>query len=426
MIREARRLFSSSQKGNFLIYGVGQAFNLLSTLVVAPHIIAVCGEDGFGKVGLGFALALFLILVVDYAFDVKGTKQVAENRGNVPQLQEILNTAVFCKMILFCVALAIALILIGTLDFFRSESALFLLSMTIVLAQVFTPVWFFQGLEAYKMVSVVNIISKTFWVLSVFAFVSQSGDYVWVNLLLGISSIIANAIGLIYLFRRFDFSVILPSKATVAEIVKTDFSFTVSQLFLSVRQLSPLLLIGFFLGYHAAGQYKIIEQLITLFRTFTQVFLKFFFPKICYKMLSGVGPALAFWRRYVSINMILVCGGAAVMLIFSTHILEFFNTSAPTIVLLETPFRLSAAVIIVMCAALSLEQLMLVAARHQVYVRIAILVTIVNVLGILVSVESFGLNGVLWSVLMAEALFVVFYFANSYLILSAKQQVTAC
>ncbi|NJM80131.1 MAG: hypothetical protein HC854_11900 [Flavobacterium sp.] len=67
-------------KANFFIYGIGQAFNLVSPIIIAPYLISICGIASFGKIGLGFAFALFLILIVDYAFDIKGIKKVAENR----------------------------------------------------------------------------------------------------------------------------------------------------------------------------------------------------------------------------------------------------------------------------------------------------------------------------------------------------------
>ena len=102
MVKEKiRELFNDKNKQNFFIYGIGQVFNLLSPLIVAPIVILKCLDSGYAKVGLGFAMALFLILIVDYAFDIKATKSASENRNDSKVLEKILSTTIFTKIFLF-------------------------------------------------------------------------------------------------------------------------------------------------------------------------------------------------------------------------------------------------------------------------------------------------------------------------------------
>ena len=172
MIKEKlKTLLLDKNKRNFFIYGVGQAFNLLSPLIVTPLVVSVCQESGFGKVGLGFALALFLILIVDYAFDIKGTKYASENRDDPNKLQELLSTTLATKFFLFAVACCIAFVLVLFVPFFHNEKILILLSLTIVLAQVFNPIWFLQGIEKFPLISAINIGSKVLYVSLVVFFI---------------------------------------------------------------------------------------------------------------------------------------------------------------------------------------------------------------------------------------------------------------
>ena len=114
-------LIKDKNKQNFFIYGVGQVFNLISPFIVAPLVIAKCQEAGYGKVGLGFALALFLILIVDYGFDIKGTKLVSENRHEPQVLEKILSTTIFTKIVLFAFVVLIVALLIAFAPFFYQE-----------------------------------------------------------------------------------------------------------------------------------------------------------------------------------------------------------------------------------------------------------------------------------------------------------------
>ena len=361
-------------KQNFFIYGLGQIFNLLSPLIVAPYLISVCKEEGFGKIGLGFALSLFLILIVDYAFEIKGIKQVSQQRENQSELQKIINTTLFTKITLFFITLIISFFLIFFIPFFSKEKIVFIFSLTIVFAQVFNPIWFLQGLEQFKLASVLNIVSKIIYVVLIFTLINLKNDYVWANFFLGTSALLVNIIGLLIIKRKHKFIIQPPNFSEIIAIIKNDFFFCVSQLSLSVRQLSPLVLTSFFLGYFAAGQYKIIEQIISLFRTFIQVFLKFFYPRVSYNISLSAEKGFSFWKKYTLLNILIVAFSLVLILIFSEKILHFFNVSMQTINYLNTGFKVSLLVSFLMAISLPLEQLMFLINKNKVYIRITIFV----------------------------------------------------
>ena len=409
MLKKAAALFRDNKKRNFFIYGIGQAFNLLSPLVVAPYIISVCSEEGFGKVGLGFAVALFLILIVDYAFEIKGIKQVAENRNDKGALNKILSTVITTKVFLFAGTLIIALLLINLIPFFKAEKPLLMLSLFIVLAQVFNPIWFLQGIEEFAIGSAVNIGSKITYVLLVYGLISYEGDYIWVNFYLGISALIFNLAGLLYIFVRYQMVYIKPTLKQVQTILREDFSFCVSQLFLSVRQLSPLVLTSYFLGYHVAGLYKVIEQIFALFRTFTQVFLKYFYPSACHRIMGDEAAGLRYWRKYSSMVLGVVALSSTIIFLLSEPILRYFNVSEISIIEILQIFRLSLLLPILLAVTLPLEQLMFLLNKSRIYVPITIIVTSVNVILIILT-HWLQLAGVVGSLIVAEFLFILIYY----------------
>jgi O-antigen/teichoic acid export membrane protein len=408
-------LINDKNKRNFFIYGLGQSFNLLSPLIVAPLIISVCGVASFGKVGLGFALTLFLILIVDYSFDIKGTKQVAENRDIPEILEKILNTAIFTKLILLLVSFTIAVLLILFIPFFNQEKALFFISLLIVFAQVFNPVWFLQGIENFTLVSIINICSKTLYVLLLICFINRESDYIFVNFFLGFSSLVFNLLGLLIIKYKYHFKIRIPDFSEIKTILVSDFMFCISQLFLSVRQLSPLVFAGYFLGFTIAGYYKIVEQVITLFRTFIQVFLKFFYPSACYKFITDKPIGFAFWKKYTGFNILLVSASLLVIFIFSEAILRFFHLNEHTILQLNSVFKFSLLISLLMSFSLPLEQLMLIMNRNRHYIRITVFVTVINIVTLLSLIKILEINGIIISLLISEVLFIYLYSQNSFL-----------
>ena len=397
---------------NFIFYGTGQAFNLLSPLLIVPYVISVCGVANFGKTGLSFGLSLFLILIVDYAFDIKGTKLVSESRENIKGIQQSLFTIIYTKIILVSIAFFLLLLLIYSLPLFRDEKILFLFSFSIVIAQVFNPQWFLQGIEDFKTSGIINILSKIFYVILVFSLINSSNDYNYVNFYLGISSLLFNLLGIFIIQNRFKFNFQKPIFFEIKKILKTDFFFCVSQLFLSLRQLSPLFIVSYLLGFSVAGQYKVVEQIISLFRTLNQVYLKYFFPRLCFKIKESRNEALIFWKKYVLLLMVFVVFFCLLLFIFSLQIITFFNISKT----INDLFRFSLTLPVLMVFSLALEQTMFTNNNNKNYIRITIFVTIVNIITLLFLASILNLNGVIISIIVAELYFIFLYFKNSILL----------
>jgi O-antigen/teichoic acid export membrane protein len=402
---------------NFIFYGAGQAFNLLSPLLIVPYVISACGIANFGKTGLSFGLSLFLILIVDYAFDIKGTKLVSESRVNINGIQQSLFTIIYTKIILVFIAFILLLLLIYSIPLLRDEKTLFLFSFSIVIAQVFNPQWFFQGIEDFKTSGLINILSKILYVILVFSLIKNTEDYNYVNFYLGMSSLLFNLFGIFIIQKRFKFNFQKPNFFEIKKILKTDFFFCVSQLFLSLRQLSPLFIVSSFLGFSVAGQYKVVEQIISLFRTFNQVYLKYFFPRLCFKIKESKNEALSFWKKYVLLLLVFVLFFCLLLFIFSLHIITFFNISKT----INDLFRFSLILPVLMVFSLALEQTMFTNNNNKNYIRITIFVTITNIITLLFLASILNLNGVVISIIVAELFFIFLYFKNSILL---KKEIT--
>lgn len=405
----------------FIVYGIGQAFNLVAPFLIAPYLIFVCNLDGFGKIGIAFAFALFLILIVDYGFDIKGIKKISESRNDPKQLEYELVSTLYTKFFLFLISAILAVACVLLLPYFHKEIALFLFSLTIVFAQVFNPVWFLQGLENFYASSLVNASSKIIYVVLIFVCIKMYDDYIYVNLLLGLSSFVANTIALIYIFRKNNFKLLPVNFKSIFQTLKNDFSLCVSQLFLSIRQLSPLFIVGYLFGFTIAGQYKIIDQIISLYRTFSQVFLKFFYPQLCFRLNANHKDAILYWKKYV---VVLFCGvflSCFLLFFISDKVLVFFRVEDHLIQHLKVVLQTALIIPIVMVFSLSLEQLMFGLHNNKLYFKITFIVTMVNLATILLFSKYFNLSGIIASIFVSELLFVYLYYQGAFKKLASNE-----
>lgn len=408
------KFFFAKVSNKFLVYGAGQAFNLVTPVLIAPYIIYSCNLDGFGKVGIAFSFALFFILIVDYGFDIKGIKKVSESRNNFQELEYELVSTLYNKLFLFVIAASLAVICIFIFPYFNNELLLFVFSLTIVFAQVFNPVWFLQGLENFYISSIVNACSKIIYVILIFAGIKVADDYIYVNLYLGLSALTVNIIGLIFVFRKYKFKLVPFNFKLLFQILKQDFSICISQLFLSLRQIAPVFIIGYLFGFTLAGQYKIIDQVISLYRTLSQVFLKFFYPQLCFKLIENRQNAVLYWKKYVAILFLGVIFSALLLFFFSNSVLFFFRVDPHVIKQMQITFQTALIIPIAMVFSLSLEQLMFGLHNNKLYFKITFFVTIINVVTIILFSKFFYLSGIIVSIFLSELAFIYLYYRGVF------------
>lgn len=393
-----------------MIYSFGQAVNILSPLLITPYLIFVCGLDKLGIIAMGQSLAYILIVIVDYSSYVIGVKEISINRNSKQKLEELFKNIYFTKLFLVFLVLLLVLLLVFFIPFFNNNAATILFSFSIILGQFFNPTWFLQGVENFKWITIINILSKGIYVLGVFIFVKSQSDFIYANFWLGFGAIVSSIIGLIYIVRKYKFKLNHFSFIQVKKLLVDDFSFCVSQLFFAFRNYSTVLIIGFFAGEYIAGQFKVIEQITSLFRTYLQMFFKFSYSYVCFEVDKNINKGLHLWRKFNGLNFILVFGLLLITFLFSHSVLVFFKVDNKVFSTLETYLHIALLIPFFTAITLPLEQLIFSLNKNKIYITLTIATTIFNVAGISLLMMFYGLLQVFFLLIITEIFLTTIYF----------------
>jgi O-antigen/teichoic acid export membrane protein len=394
---------------NLLIYGVGQGFNLVTPILVVPYLIAVCGVEGYGKTGVGMAISFLLIVIIDYASDVVGVKDVAVNRDNAPEVSKILSTAYASRLLLLAAVVAVMSLLYIFIPYFNKEKELFFLSLPILLGQCINPSWVFQGLEKFKWITATTILSKLLYVAGVFIWVKTPNDYIYVNLSWGIGMIVPNAFATAYLCVMYNVQAKNTSIQDVLIFLRAHFSMFSSQLFMSLQLYAPMILISFFGGDAMAGKYKVIDQVIVIFKTYIFLFFNYVYPRVCYLLEKNVKEAMHFWTIFNAANFIFIAASMATLFLTAEKVVLYFANDDIT----EITALLQLALLIPLCLAVSipLKQLVLGQNKQQFYVRLTTGTVVLNIALLLVLLPFYEIYGVIASLIITEVITALFYLA---------------
>lgn len=394
---------------NFVIYGIGQVVNLVSPLLVMPYLVTICEKEGLGKIGVGFSFALIFIVLVDYGSYINGTKEISINRNNPEIIKRKIVSIYVMKLFLIVILLFLVFLLINFVPFFNKEQAVFFFSFSYVIGQLINPTWIFQGLENYKWISFMNIISKVIYVAGVFIFIRKKEDYMYVNAYLGLGLIISSVIGLISLIKQYDLRFYKSVVKDAVLLLKEEFSLTFSQLFLSFYQYLPIMIISYVGGNGMAGQYRIIDQIIMTFRTYLQMFFNFTYAEVCLQIHMNLKNGISHWLKYNGVNYLFVLVLAIIAFVFTEQILLYFNIPLNDLEAMVFFFRLGLIIPIFMAISIALKQLLFALGRNKDYINITIGSSIFSLFVFLLLVKNIGLQGAFIATIIIEIMVIVLY-----------------
>lgn len=399
---------NNKQLQNFSIYGFGQVFNLLTPILIIPYIISVCGLTNYGKTATVMAIIFFLMVFIDYGCDISGVKAVSINRDDKEKLRSIFATTYGAKFVMLCIIIFISVLINFFVPYFNREFNLYMLSLPILVGQFLNPTWYLQGVENFKQITTINILSKLIYVIGIFKFVNGVNDYIFINLCWGIGMIVANGISVYLISKSLKIGFKDFNRQLVEKHLRYEFPIFYSQIFVSIQLYSPLILIGFFGGAFLAGIYRVVDQVVVIFKTYLLLFFNFVFPRVCYLLGGSKESGIKFWSIYNGLNFVFILFAMFIIHNNAEYIVEYFSPNDHDGIarLLQIGVYLP----IVMALSIPLKQLVLGLNHNRYYVNTTVTLAIINLFAIITLLNRFGIEGVLWSLIATELLMVLFLY----------------
>ncbi|HOW51889.1 MAG TPA: oligosaccharide flippase family protein [bacterium] len=273
--------FASDKKvlaSNFLALSLVKVTDYLIPLITLPYLARVLGVDKFGVISFSQAFIQYFICFVEYGFNFSGTRAVALNRQDHAALESILSRIFFAKLFLALCSLALLLLLITVVPPLRKYALLHLFTFGLVFGEVFIPLWFFQGIEQMKYVTIFNCLSKVLFATAIFIFVRQPDDYLIVNLMYGVGAILSGSTAMALLRFKFGLRITLPPWRAVATELRQSFNIFVGTFIPTLYNNTSTFILGLTASETFVGYYAAAIKVINIVNQFVWVLGRVFFP----------------------------------------------------------------------------------------------------------------------------------------------------
>ncbi|WP_462410945.1 flippase [Neobacillus sp. Marseille-QA0830] len=252
-----KRLFT-----NFLSLASMQGLNFILPLITLPYLLQVLGPSKYGIISFAQALIQYFILFTDYGFNLIATKEISLNRDNKKQLSVIFSSVMLVRILLLVISLVILIVLVMFVPKFQHNSTIYLLTFGMVIGNVLFPVWFFQGIEQMKVISILNIVSKLIFTIGIFVFVKGKEQFLIVPVLNSLGYIAIGVIGLYIVIFQYKIPLYKPTKTDIVLQLKEGWDIFVSNLVTSLYTTSNTFILGFFASNTVVGYYSSAEKVV--------------------------------------------------------------------------------------------------------------------------------------------------------------------
>lgn len=317
------KLLNALRNHSILVKNTGyltaiEAMRMLLPFVALPYVISVIGEHNYGSVAFAQTVVTFFAIFINFGLDVSSVKPVAENRDNPEILSKIVSTVLATKTILLAIAAILYAVCIAFLPLFRTEALLFSFAFLTCISEILFPVWFYQGIEKMKYLTIVRFISIAFYTATVFLVVKEPEDYPYVALLQSIGAILSGIVSVYMLLKVEGIRFRWPKAKEIKDCIKEAVPFFTSRISVVISNGLAKLMSGLCLSMEAVGAFDLAQKMATAAFTPVSMMCQSVYPHI------AKNKSLPFVRKYYWLMVFASAGVALVLVLLSPYAIEFF------------------------------------------------------------------------------------------------------
>lgn len=266
---------------NYIYLLMIQGANFILPLITIPYLVRTLGINKFGIVMVAQSFAILLTIITEFGLDMSATRQVALIKNDKRKVSQYFFDVFFLKMFLVIIAFIILAFFIFYVDKFSREYLVYFFSFGMVFGQALFPAFFFRGIEEMRIITIINVLAKVIFTISVFIIIKTPGDYHYVPILNGLGFILSGCLGFILSLKYVSF--MKPIFNEAISIAKESFSLFLSNLAVSFYTKINTLIVGIFISDSVAGVYSSMEKLVVATKSIYIPLYQALFPNIVVK-----------------------------------------------------------------------------------------------------------------------------------------------
>jgi polysaccharide transporter, PST family len=235
--------------------------NIGVKFLLVAYLIRILGEINYGILTWSEAIIQFLIIFVNFGFNIYAARYIVENREDKERINEITSSVLIIKLGLLILSFAILFVFSFFKPFFDHRSVL-LLMLFMGFGEVLFPIWYFQGIEKLKEAMYITVFSKLILLGGTFIFIKAPEDIMLFVFLLVISNIFMGVAGYVTLVKNYQFKPVFVKIKVLIVYLKDAYMFFLG-IFLSMTfNFATIFLIGIYFSMEYVAGFDVALKIV--------------------------------------------------------------------------------------------------------------------------------------------------------------------
>lgn len=379
-----------------------RAAEYILAFLLVPYLLRVLGPTSYGAVAFMQGVVGYFSLFVNYGFNMTAPRDLAQ--AEEKDISRLFSMYFWAKFFLFLVATAVFFIGYGVLCMFypvKMDWSLFFAVYTSVFGVVMFPVWYFQGIQQMRYITILNLSGRILAVMLLFLLVRSPEDYVWAALLQSCTPLVAGVLCWKFIYNIHPGILKGPVWSDLREAYRKGWQIFLSTVVINLYTTSDVVILGLLTNDTIVGYYSGADKLINCVKRIISSVNDAVYPYISRVLQESRERGFYFLRRQLLVYT--VCGvvGGAVLYVISPWGVPFLlgeryiDSIGPLQIMAFVPL------VVAMSNVMGYET-MLPLGMEKIYSRVLISASILNLAIIFPLISWGGAEGTACAMLVTE------------------------
>ena len=269
--------------------------------ITFPYLVRVLQVENFGAVVFVQGIIQYFVLFTDYGFNLLGPKEIAQH-DNKEERGKIFANIFGAKLILLGISTVIFIAILSILQYMANiDIMLYSVIYLMVIGNVIFPIWFFQGIQQMRYITLVNIIGRFISVGCIFYFVKSPNDYILAGLLQAIVPLVAGICSWIILWKNYQEVFILPKIDGIRQVFIDAWEIFTSTIAINLYTASNIVFLGILTNNTVVGYFSGAQKIIQNINQLISPIIQAIYPYVSKTASNSKNEALKFLHKIIFI-----------------------------------------------------------------------------------------------------------------------------
>ncbi len=379
-----------------------QAMEYILAFLLVPYLLRTLGPAKYGAMAFMQGLVGYFSLFINYGFNMTAPRDLAQ--AEEKELPRLFSTYFWSEALLWAVVTVAFFAGYGVISFLypvKLDWPLFLVTYTSVLGILAFPVWYFQGTQQMRYITVLNLFGRLVTMGLLFLMVRSPEDYLWAAFLQSTTPLLAGVLCWKIIHEKSPGILQRPVWADMRAAYKEGWQIFLSTVTINLYTTSDVVILGLLTNDTIVGYYSGADKLINCVKRVVGAVNAAVYPYISAVMKESREKGFYFLRRQLAVYTLGGLLGGAVLYWLSPWGVPFLLGEKYISSIGSLQIMAFVPLVVAMSNVMGYET-MLPLGMESIYSKVLMIASALNLSIIYPLISWGGAEGTAWAVLTTE------------------------